>query len=369
MNIENLGWNPFFAQQFKEFGEQELIPARVAREQKGSYLVFCEPGKLTAEISGKMRHKAATRAELPTVGDWVAINARPKEGTATINALLPRQTGFSRKAVLAGGMKDSGGRTEEQILAANIDTVFLVSGLDRDFNLRRIERYLTIAWDSGASPVVILNKADLCDDIETRIEEVKSIALGVPVCTMSATKDQGVDVLEEYLVVGKTAVFLGSSGVGKSTIINGLLEADQLQVQEVREDDQRGRHTTTHRELIVLPTGGIVIDTPGLREIQVWTDKEGLSRTFHDIEEFAESCRFRDCQHQGEPGCAVQQAIEDGTLDAKRLQNYLKLQKELDFLALRQEKNGLRRAQREFDKKIRQRLKEIKKLNNKRFNR
>lgn len=369
MNIENLGWNSFFAQHFEQFGKQDLIPARVAREQKGSYLIFCEPGELTAEISGKMRHQAATKAELPTVGDWVVINARPKEGTATINALLPRQTGFSRKAVLAGGMKDSGGRTEEQILAANIDTVFLVNGLDRDYNLRRIERYLAIAWDSGASPVIVLNKSDLCDDLESRVEEVKSSALGVPVCPMSAAENQGLDVLNEYLIAGRTAVFLGSSGVGKSTIINGLLGTDQLRVQEVREDDQRGRHTTTHRELIILPTGGIVIDTPGLREIQVWTDKEGLSRTFHDIEEFAESCRFRDCKHQGEPGCAVQQAIEDGTLDAKRFRNYLKLQKELEFLALRQEKHGLRQAQREFDKKIRQRLKELKKLNNKRFNR
>lgn len=356
MNLIELGWNQFFNQRFEQFRNQGFVPARVAREHKHNYLVYSEQGELKAEVSGKFRHSAHSRAKFPTVGDWVAVKARLEERKATIHALLPRKSSFSRKAVLSGGMPDSGGKTEEQVLAANVDTVFLVSGLDGDFNLRRIERYLAIAWDSGATSVIVLNKSDVCVDIKARIREVESIAFGVPIHPVSATENEGLDALHQYLNNCKTVAFLGSSGVGKSTIINSLLGMERLKVGAVRESDNRGRHITTYREMILLPNGGIVIDTPGMREIQMWADEEGLKRTFDDIEELATQCRFRDCRHKGEPGCAIQQALKDGILDAGRYKNYLKLQKELQHLAIRQNKKAQRRADRAMDKKIRQHM-------------
>jgi ribosome biogenesis GTPase len=255
-------------------------------------------------------------------------------------------------------MPETGGKTDEQVLAANIDTVFLVSGLDGDYNVRRLERYVTVAWDSGAVPVIVLNKADLRDDIEEVVEEVESVAFGVPVLALSAAENTGMEQLTEYIKPGKTAAFLGSSGVGKSTLINRLLGEEKLKTTEVREDDQRGRHTTTHRELLLLPEGGIVIDTPGMRELQLWADDEGLSRTFPDIEALFEQCRFRDCTHNSEPGCAVKQALDDGSLDRKRYQNYLKLQKELKHLSTRKDIKAQRQNNRDFDKMVRRVLKE-----------
>jgi ribosome biogenesis GTPase len=307
-----------------------------------------------AEISGKMRYEAQDASAFPTVGDWVALKTRAGEDRATILNLLPRQSKFSRKAVLSGGVPGSGGKTEEQVLAANIDTVFLVSGLDNDFNLRRIERYLTIAWDSGAAPVIVLNKADLCEEIEERMAEVEEVAFGVPLHPISALDKTGLVSLEEYLIPGKTSVFLGSSGVGKSTIINSLIGDELLKTGPLRESDQRGKHITTHRELIFLPSGGAVIDTPGLREIQIWLDNEGMENTFRDVMEFAEQCRFRDCSHSNEPGCAVLGAIETGDLDEDRFQNYLKLQREMRSLELRQDAKARRQAGKDFAKRIKQ---------------
>jgi ribosome biogenesis GTPase len=340
MNLEELGWNQSFDRYFEQSRNQSFIPARVAQEHKNKYLVYSEQGELKAEISGKFRHGARSRGEFPAVGDWVALSARPKEGRATIHSLLPRKNSFSRKAVLSGGMPDSGGKTEEQVLAANVDKVFLVSGLDGEFHLRRIERYLTVAWDSGTTPVIVLNKADVCTDIETLVGEVQSIALGVAVHAISAAKNAGLDALQQYLINGRTAAFLGSSGVGKSTIINCLLGMNRLKVGVVREYDSKGRHTTSYREMILLPNGGIVIDTPGMREIQMWGDEEGLKRTFDDIEELATQCRFRDCRHEGEPGCAIGHAVTDGTLDTKRFHSYLKQKKELDYLAVRKDQRA-----------------------------
>ena len=357
MNLIDLGWNDFFERHFEKFRDQGLVPARIAQEHKGLYFIYCQYGELSARISGKLRHSVKSRAELPAVGDWVIVQARPDEHKASIIALLPRKSLFSHKAVLSGGMPDSGGKTEQQVLSANVDTVFLVCGLDADFNLRRIERYLIVGWDSGANPVIILNKADLCSDIDEKIAEVESIAFGVPIHPVSATKNQGLENLQKYLSRGKTAVLLGSSGVGKSSIINKMLGQESLKVREVRAYDSRGRHTTAYRQMILLPDGGIVIDTPGMRELALWSNEQGLDKTFNDIAELALRCRFRDCSHQGEPGCAVQQALQDGTLNASRHKNYLKLQKELKHLALRQDTKARRRAERSFDKKIRQRLK------------
>ncbi len=340
MDLTDLGWSDYFEGHFAGFGNQNLVPARVAQEHRRAYLLYCEEDEVWAEVSGRFRHQAGSRGEFPTVGDWVAASVRPEEKRATIHAVLPRRSCFSRKAVLSGGMPDTGGKTDEQILAANMDFVFLVSGLDGEFNLRRIERYLSIAWESRAIPVIVLNKADLCSDIGSHLKEAESIALGVAVYAISAVDKQGLAVFGEHLNRGRTGGFLGSSGVGKSTIINALLGAEHLKVTPVRDYDNKGRHTTTARELILLPTGGMVIDTPGMRELAMWDDQEGLSKTFDDIEELARGCRFRDCRHQGEPGCAVQKAIADGRLDAKRLQNYAKLKRELVHLSMRKDQRA-----------------------------
>lgn len=365
MNLQKMGWTPFFEEDFEKKKRPDLIPARVAREHKELYVVFSEAGEFTAEISGKFRHDAQSRADYPSVGDWVGITARPQEGRATIHVLLTRKSSFSRKAVMAGGPKYGPGKVDEQVLAANINTVFLVSGLDGDYNLRRIERYVAVAWDSGANPVVILNKADLCEDVERLLEEVETVALGIPIHPVSAIGNEGLEVFREYLSEGKTSAFLGSSGVGKSTIINGLLGEERLRTNAVREADNRGRHTTTHRELIVLPTGGIVIDTPGMREIQMWDDDDALSRTFGDIEEIAAHCRFGDCRHSGEPGCAIEQALEDETLDPGRYQSYLKMLKEMKHLSLRKDVVARRQEHRSWDKKVRQHFKQVEDLKRK----
>ena len=248
------------------------------------------------------------------------------------NAVLPRKSKFSRKTV--------GTKTEEQIIATNVDTVFLISGLDGDFNLRRIERYLILVWESGANPVITLNKADLCEDVEQRREAVKEIALGVPIIILSAVNNQGLDALIPYLTQGQTVALLGSSGVGKSTITNQLAGKAIQSVQAVRQGDDRGKHTTTHRELIILPSGGLLMDTPGMREIQSWTGDEGLQETFADIKSLAMQCRFHDCRHEQEPGCAVQEALVDGTLDYQRFLNHQKLQKELNYLTRKQDQRA-----------------------------
>ncbi len=323
-----LGWSDFFEQHFEPFRQQDLIPARVAREDRGAYLVYYERGEVVAEVTGRFRHEVMSRSSFPAVGDWVAINVLPQEPKARIHAILPRRSSFSRKVV--------GGHTEEQIAAANVDIVFLVSGLDGDFNLRRIERYLTVAYDSGANPVIVLNKADLCADVSARVAEVESFAFGAAVHPVSAIENSGLDRLLPYLGIGKTVAILGSSGVGKSSLINSFLGRDRLAVSAVREDDSHGRHTTTHRELICLPQGGLVIDTPGIRELQLWTGEDSLQGSFQDIEDFAGQCKFNDCKHTHEPGCAVKSAIESGALPSARLDNYRKLQRELLHLEKKQ---------------------------------
>ena len=328
MRLIDLGWNSFFEENFESYRKQNLSPARIVRENRQSYLVQGEQGEFMSEVSGRFRHNADSKGKFPTVGDWVAVAPRPDEERAIIHGLLPRKSAFLRKV--------PGEITEEQIIAANVDTVFIVCGLDGNFNLRRIERYLSLAWESGAAPVILLNKADICLEVEKRMVEVESIAIGVDVHPISATRKQGLEIFQTYILAGKTAAFLGSSGVGKSTIINSILGYDRLVVREISGDGSRGRHTTTARELVLLPGGGIVIDTPGMREIQVWGDEEGLKQAFDDIEELAAKCRFRDCRHRSEPGCAVQAAVSEGLLDVKRLQSFLKLKKELRYLAARQ---------------------------------
>jgi ribosome biogenesis GTPase len=328
LSLTEIGWNEHFEQHRPE---GELVLGRVAVEHRGAYAVYTDGGEAWAELAGKLRHEAMGRGELPAVGDWVAMQPRP-EGRATIRAVLPRRTKISRKVNLS--------ETEEQVLAANVDTILLVSSLNRDLNVRRVERYLATAWESGAEPAIVLNKADLCpvEDRAELIAEVEAVAFGVPVHTVSAVTGEGLDELTPYFGPGRTAVLLGSSGVGKSTLINSVLGIEQLDTGAVREGDDRGRHTTTHRELIRVPSGGLVIDTPGLREVQLWGEASGgLTETFQDVAELAATCRFHDCVHETEPGCAVRAAIRSGELPAERLDSYRKLQRELARLERRRD--------------------------------
>jgi len=362
MNLTEFGWDDHFARLFEPFLKSGLEPARISQEHRERYRLVSRHGDLAGEVSGRFRFDATSRAQFPAVGDWVAVQTNPGDPLAVIHAVLPRRSSFSRKAVLAGGVGYGPGKTDEQVLAANFDTVFLVNGLDLDFNVRRIERYLAIAWDSGAVPVVLLNKADLCDDPQAQKRTVSEVAPGVPILVLSATEVSGLEPVRAYLTEGKTAVFLGSSGVGKSTIINALLGEERQLTHEVRDCDSRGRHTTTYRELLLLPGGGVLIDTPGVRRLQPWSDEQGLGRTFSEVEEVARHCRFKDCRHGGEPGCAVRQALEDGSLDQGRFANWIRLQKEQRHLDRRKNELAVRQFERSRARKYRAISKARKKL-------
>jgi ribosome biogenesis GTPase / thiamine phosphate phosphatase len=328
--LQDLGWTDSHTTEFEPHAVEGYLPARVAAQHRGAYVLFTELGELRAETSGRLSHDASGAGDLPAVGDWVAAAARPEERAATIHAVLPRKTKFSRKVALHA--------TEEQVLAANVDAVFLLMSLNEDFNLRRLERYITMAWESGAQPVIVLTKTDLAHDWELRVLEVEAIAFGLPVHAISNLTGDGLDLVRAHLVPGRTIALLGSSGVGKSTLVNTLAGEELLATKEIREDDGEGRHTTTHRQLVLLPGGGLVLDTPGLRELQLWESSDGLAETFEDVEELAAQCRFTDCAHRTEPGCAVQAALEDGTLPFGRWDSYKKLQRELAHLERRLDK-------------------------------
>jgi ribosome biogenesis GTPase / thiamine phosphate phosphatase len=325
--LRALGWDDTFAAAFAPHADRS-VPGRVTLEHQKIYRVSTAEGEILARVRGRLRHHADRRDRFPAVGDWVAVSpAAGAGGEGAIEALLPRRSRFSRKV--------AGETTEEQVVAANIDTVFLVSGLDHDFNLRRIERYLTTAWNGGARPVIVLNKADLAADLPAMVREVEAVASGAPIHVMSSKRGEGVDALLAYLAFGQTVAFLGSSGVGKSTLINRLRGDERQRTAEVRVSDSRGRHTTTHRELLELPGGGLLIDTPGMREMQLW--EGSLDDAFADIQALAAGCHFRDCRHTSEPRCAVATAAENGGLDPARLASFRQLQRELDAQARRQD--------------------------------
>jgi ribosome biogenesis GTPase len=343
--LHRLGWDDGWEAAFTEHRAAGWEPARVAVQHRGAYDLLADDGELRASAANRL----ARADELPAVGDWVGLDPT----TNLIEAVLPRRTTISRKEVWQA--------TREQVLAANIDVAFLVQALPLDFNVRRLERYLAMAWESGAQPVVLLTKTDLVDDVAPFLAEVEAVTLGsCPALAVSARTGAGLDEMLVWFKGNRTAVLLGSSGVGKSTIVNALAGEELLATQEVREDDHRGRHTTSHRELILLPTGGVVLDTPGIRELQLWD--ADLEQTFGDIEELARHCRFSDCAHDQEPGCAIRAALAEGTLPAERWDSYRKLQRELEAIEAR--RNVLLRQERVREYKIRARAQRPKKKKN-----
>ena len=319
MNLESLGADNSVRAAFETYSSRGLVPGRVAISHRDQYRLLTAEGDVAAEASGGLWYRTPDAAGMPVVGDWVA--ARMVAAVqAIVEAVLPRRSLFSRRA--------AGRREDQQPIAANVDVVFLVCGLDGDFNLRRLERYLTLAAESGAAPVVVLNKADLCGDLGARVKETVAVAGNAPVVAASAESEHGLDGLMEFVAPGRTVALLGSSGVGKSTIVNRLLGEEHLRTGEVRSDDSHGRHTTTHRELVLLPRGGVLIDTPGMRELQLWAGADAVDATFAEIQALAANCRYGDCSHEGEPGCAVERALADGSIARDRWESYRKLLRE-----------------------------------------
>jgi ribosome biogenesis GTPase len=333
MTLTDLGWNDAFAAAYEPWRSKAHVhPGRVAIEFNQIFRIYVEDGELDAITAGRLKHRARGRAELPAVGDWVALRKRPEEDRGVIMGVLPRRSAFTRRA--------AGEATGEQVVAANVDVVFVVMGLDRDYNVRRLERYLVMARESGASPVILLTKPDLCSDLPAHLRAVTSLAGDIVVHVVNPKRGEGLEQLHGDLGAGTTAALLGSSGVGKSTIINRLVGADVRRTRDVRESDSRGRHTTSHRELVVLPGGGLIIDTPGMRELQLWDAGESVRETFDEIEALAPGCHFGDCRHRDEPRCAVKAAVAEGKIAADRLDSYLKVHDELAELARQQEERA-----------------------------
>jgi len=360
--LHHLGWDDSLASAFEELAQADLLPARVSAQEREGYRVICptnagptpdlssiarsakEDGvgaldEAPATLVGRFHHRIQHTEEIPAVGDWVAVSMH--DHFARIHALLPRRTSLVRKLSDARVF-------QPQVVAANFDTVFITTSANHEFNVRRLERLLTLVWESGATPVVLITKIDLVDDPAPLLEEARAVAWGAEVHALSAHTGVGCDALDGYRSACKTLVMLGSSGVGKSTLTNLLLGEQRMYVQEVRADDDRGRHTTTSRNLLPLPDGGAIIDTPGLRAVALWASEDGLESAFGEIQEAAAACRFNDCAHAGEPGCAVSAAITDGRIDQERFASYQKLEKELAFMERKQNREAAANTKRKW---------------------
>ena len=332
VNLADLGLGPFEAQ-LDDIPSTDLVLARIAAEHRGGYEVWAEAGEGLARLAGRIEEHAA-----PGVGDWVTLHAAPSpDEPPIIERVLARRTVFARGA--------AGREAREQVIAANVDVVFVVCGLDEDYSLRRVQRYVARVWASGAQPVVVLNKADVCDDTSARVAEIETGCPGVSVLATDAREARGLEEIEDQIRPGVTAAFVGSSGVGKSTLINALIGEARMLTSATRAHDGRGRHTTSHRQLILLPGGGLLLDTPGMRELQL-ADAEGLDEVFPEVEALAEGCRFRDCQHGSEPGCAVQEAAASGQLPPERLDHFLQLGREARAYKLRHDEHQRRKSER-----------------------
>ncbi|MFD1850834.1 ribosome small subunit-dependent GTPase A [Oceanobacillus bengalensis] len=326
--LRKLGWSST-----NEDQDTQLM-ARVTTVQKNSYRISDGEMEFLAHVSGKFLNDAGSSLDFPAIGDWVEVKKLRDEGKAVINRVLPRKSRFIRQA--------AGEVTEAQIVAANIDTVLIVNSLNHDLNVRRIERYILSTYESGAMPVVVLTKKDECTqrEVDQAISQVEEVAIGVPIIAISSVSGEGMVDLLEHLPIGRTAALLGSSGVGKSTLVNTLLSSEVQETKGIRESDSRGRHTTTHREMFMLPNGALIIDTPGMRELQLWQGESAIDTTFQDVEQFTDKCRFTDCKHETEPGCGVKAAIGNGELTKDRFQSYVKLQRELAYEKRKQDQKA-----------------------------
>lgn len=333
MILKKLGWNDFFENQYDKIDKTNLKPVRVTGVRKNSFIVSDLQNETLATVAGSLRHEAVKSGLFPVTGDWVLLN------DVIITKVLKRKNVLSRGAA---GTREAtaNGAVKEQVIAANIDTVFIVCGLDRDFNIRRIERYITLVYNSGAKPVIILTKSDLHENPDDYVEKTESIAFGIPVHPVSSLTLTGIDKLKVYLEHGQTIALVGSSGVGKSTLLNNLAEKQLREVREISTSIGKGVHTTTSRDLFILPGGGMIIDNPGIREIAFWDNENGIDSSFPEINKLSGLCRFSDCLHMHEPGCAVIQAVNSGTFSQERLNSYLKMKRELDYLADRQTKSA-----------------------------
>ncbi|MBX2991034.1 MAG: ribosome small subunit-dependent GTPase A [Bacteroidetes bacterium] len=353
------GYTDTIAAHARQFLEQGFSIARVIEENRESYIVKTSTHEMPAEISGKLRFTAESRENFPAVGDWVAVNTFDDETQAIIHAVLPRETLIARKSASQ--------RTEIQLIAANVDIIFIVQGLDHNFNSRRLERYLVVAHESGATPVILLSKADLLSpqELQSCKKEASDVSAGAEVIAYSAETGEGLDAIKRHITEGVTTICLvGSSGVGKSTLINTLSGENLLETGSVREDDSRGRHTTARRQMVFLPGGGILIDTPGMRELGLWHAESSLDQTFPEIADLAEGCKFSDCTHRHEPECAVRAAAEQGALDPDRFAGYLKLRKEADRMNERTTVAGMLERKRK-DKILSKAVKQVMKMKQK----